>query len=334
MSNFLELSKIRHEFMKKIRAFFDVRGFWEVQTPLLVPNPGLEPHLQYFETHWNPSMSAGQPQRFFLPTSPEYHLKKALGQGLPKIFEISKSFRNGESSGRHEPEFLMLEWYRCPGDYTEIAADAFALFQELAQAFSPHPEKWKTRRDLTVCQAFKNFCKVDLENLLQEGREAELAHEAKKNLGISLSPDEPFDSAFHWLVVDRIEKNLGKDCVELLWDYPHSMAALSRRKKNQPHLCERFEMYWNGIELANAFGELTDSGEQERRFHEDLVLRRKLYPDEVPPPLDPELLRALDQIDQPCAGIAVGVERLLQCILEKEKLQDVLLFPKRASLEK
>lgn len=333
MSNFVELSKIRHDFLRKIRSFFEERDFLELQTPTLVSNPGLEPHLQYFETKWIPGMSRGREERFFLPTSPEYHLKKALGHGLPRIYEIAKSFRNGEASARHEPEFLMLEWYRSPGDYHEIANDAVELFTYLAQEFSPHPEKWKLRKDIKVSEAFQSYAGIDLESLVNSDRHQDLAREAQKKSIPSIRGNENFEDAFHLILLDRIEKNLGQNSVELLWDYPFEMAALSRRKKENPKFCERFEIYWNGFELANAFGELTNPEEQRARFQEDQEKRLSLYPAEKPPAIDEEMLQALAEISQPCAGIAVGVDRLLQCILEKDSIQEVLLFPKRPYLE-
>jgi elongation factor P--(R)-beta-lysine ligase len=274
MSAFQELSKIRHDFMRKIRSFFEERDFLEVQTPALVINPGLEPHLEYFSTQWVPSMQQGQKERFFLPTSPEYHLKKALGQGLPRVYEIAKSFRNGEISKRHEPEFLMLEWYRNPGNYREIAQDAFELISSLAEEFSPHPERWRLR-DITVSEAFRHFAGVDLE---------------------ALRSKETFEDDFHLILLEKIERKLGQDSIEFLWDYPMEMAALAKRKKENPQYCERFEIYWNGFELANAFGELTDPNEQKLRFLEDQKKRQQLYPNEIPPAIDEEMLDALGKI--------------------------------------
>src|SRR5690606_1866056 len=113
----------------------------------------------------------GKTREFYLPTSPEYHLKKALGHGLPRVFEIAKSFRNGENSKLHEPEFLMLEWYRSPGAYTEIAADAFELFRTLAEEFSPHPEKWHKREDISVSESFQKYAGIDLDALLMKGEQ-------------------------------------------------------------------------------------------------------------------------------------------------------------------
>jgi elongation factor P--(R)-beta-lysine ligase len=325
---FTELSKIRHEFMRKIRLFFEERDFLEIQTPLLVKNPGFEPDLEYFSTEWKPSMTRGRRERFFLPTSPEYHLKKALGHGLPRIYEISRSFRNGEHSKKHEPEFLMLEWYRSPGDYRQIADDTFELFQYLAQEFSPHPEKWKRRRDQSVCEAFQNFCKIDLEKAIRTDPEIGLTKIAIENREPSITATDDFEAAFHKLLLDHVEKNLGPNSVEFFWDYPAKLAALSKKKVSNPLFCERFEVYWNGYELGNAFGELTDPLEQRRRFVEDQQARRLRYPTEDCPPIDEELLAALEKIHHPCAGIAVGVDRLLQCLLEEESLQKILLFPK------
>ncbi len=325
---FMELSKIRHDFMRKIRRFFEDRDFIEIQTPVLVSNPGLEPHLEYFSTQWKPSMQAGLAKNYFLPTSPEYHLKKALGQGLSKVYEISPSFRNGEASREHEPEFLMLEWYRAPGEYQQIADDAFELFSELAKEFSPHAELWGQRRDLRVEDAFQSYAALNLRSALASTDSSSLTREALRLGKASVLPDDDFESCFHKVLLEEIEGRLGFRGLEFLWDYPAQMAALSRRKPSDPLFCERFEIYWRGIELANAFGELTDVIEQRRRFLQDQASRRTLYPGEACPEIDEELLSALAKIPSPAAGIAVGVDRLLQCLLGKESLQSVLLFPK------
>jgi len=158
--DYKELLLKRHEVLKVTRNYFHENGFIEVQTPLLVTNPGLEPHLDYFKTEYLPSMDKTlKSKTLYLPTSPEYHLKKALGKsGLEKIFEITKSFRNGETSKEHQPEFLILEWYRAPGTYKEIANDTEKLINNLS-------DKTVDRVDYSVEELFLKNCDIKLSEL-------------------------------------------------------------------------------------------------------------------------------------------------------------------------
>jgi lysyl-tRNA synthetase class 2 len=315
----------RHKIIREIRSFFESQRFIEVQTPQLVINPGLEPHLVPFETYFEPSLGPAERQLFYLPTSPEYHLKRALALGEPKLFEITKSFRNGELSSQHEPEFLMLEWYRAPGSYQEIASDFELLLNQLA----PHSNdaaRWCQAQHLSVQEAFARWAKVDLSAALEGGKA--LATQGKEAGCESLQGNESFDEAFETLLVDKVERSLRHEGLVFLWDYPASQAALSRRKLDNPHWCERFEVYFQGIELANAFGELTDSAEQRRRCIEDQDKRRRLYPNRSVPPLDEEFLSALERLP-PAGGIAVGLDRLIQTLLGLETLQAAIAFPHR-----
>jgi len=321
----------RHEFLKSIRNFFDAKGFVEIDTPILVPNPGLEPNLEYFSTTFKPQMNDTQQRTLFLATSPEYHLKKALASGLDKIFEITSSFRNGEISPKHEPEFLMLEWYRHPGNYMDIARDGHDLFHSLAKQFSKSPEDWASPETISVCEAFQEFAAIDLESLLSENPadlgqlNLPLAKVARAAGHTEISEDWSFDDAFNALIVSKIEPALSKKKLVLLQDYPSSQAALSRPKSSKPYLCERFEIYFEGVELANAFGELTDSAEQRRRCLEDINKRKALYPNDPTPEVDESFLTALDHLDQ-AGGIALGIERLMMCMIGSQDLGDVRPF--------
>lgn len=324
----LENLRRRHEIFSEVRAFFDDADFLEIHTPLLVINPGLEPHLIPFETQYVPQMGGGKPKTFYLPTSPEYHLKKALAWGLPRIFEITRSFRNGEQGRQHEPEFFMLEWYRCPGSYQDIAADFAKLFARLGARFAPN-DPWANSQNLTVCEAFERYADLDLQGALDQSAPS-LTEQARARGHGSINADDDFDTCFHKLIVEKIEPQLGHAGPLFLWDYPAEFAALARKKPGNPHLCERFEVYWKGIELANAFGELTDAQEQRFRCEEDQKRRLEIYG--RTPPLDEEFLQALDKIPGPAGGIAVGLDRLVQCLLGAGHLQQVIAFPHAPSL--
>lgn len=319
--------KERARIFAEVRRFFETRDFLELHTPQLVDNPGLEPHLIPFETHYVPQMGGGNPRAYYLPTSPEYHLKKALAWGVPRLFEIARSFRNGERSARHEPEFHMLEWYRHPGGYLEIAADFKALLAHLGAIWGP-TEPWGQAQDLTVAEALRVHAGLDLMAALSGG--ASLTKQAR-DLGFgSVNAGDDFETTFHKVLLEAVEPKLGFEGPCFLWDYPASMCALARVKPENPLLCERFEVYWRGIELANAFGELTDPIEQRRRNLEDQQKRLELYG--RTPPLDEAFLKALGDLKHPAGGIAVGLDRLVQVLLGAPTLQDVVAFPHADSL--
>ncbi|MBS1983708.1 MAG: EF-P lysine aminoacylase GenX [Bdellovibrionales bacterium] len=328
MSDKVEILKKRHEAFRAVRRFFETRNFIEVHTPTLVINPGLEPQLLPFETQFEPAMGGGRRRTFYLPTSPEYHLKKALALGLPRVFEIAKSFRNGEISRTHEPEFHMLEWYRHPGSYHDIAQDFRELLAELGAQFAP-AAPWALAQNLSVHEAFQKYCGLDLEGALL-GTSPSLTAQAVRAGFASVHADDDFDTCFHKLIVEQIERKLGHEGPLFLWNYPASLSALSRPCPNKPHLCERFEVYWRGLELANAFGELTDAAEQRRRCLTDIETRTQIYGKS--PPLDESFLQALEQLSHPAGGIAVGLDRLIQSLLGLPSVQEVIAFPHADSL--
>jgi lysyl-tRNA synthetase class 2 len=318
--------KERARIFSEVRRFFEERDFLELHTPTLVSNPGLEPHLIPFETRYVPQMGGGDPRSYYLPTSPEYHLKKALAWGAPRLFEIARSYRNGEKSARHEPEFFMLEWYRHPGDYRQIAADFKELLARLGSIWAPS-DPWAKAEDMTVAEALRKHAGLDLRAALSGG--SSLTEQARERGFASVNMDDDFETAFHKVLIEAVEPRLGFGGPCFLWDYPASLCALARVKPDDALYCERFEVYWRGIELANAFGELTDPVEQRRRCEQDQELRRRLYG--TTPPLDEALFEALARLG-PAGGIAVGLDRLVQTLLGAVRLQDVVAFPHADSL--
>jgi lysyl-tRNA synthetase class 2 len=328
--------RLRSKLMSRLRREFESMDFLEVQTPCLVINPGLEPHLIPFSTHYVAQMQQLPIEQWFLPTSPEYHLKKLLARGLNRVFEVAKAFRNGEVGAYHEPEFLMLEWYRAPGTYRDIATDVERLVrilgEELLLLNTPTP--WTSQIPVihwTIQEVFLAFAKVDVQAAIRGGdaSEASLAAQCRANDPHKNWPSAlDFDTLFHQLLVDQVEPQLPKDALVFLWNYPASQAALARVCKDEPWWAERFETYLFGKEIANAFGELLDANEQRRRCIKDQELRRLLYPGVQPPPLDEEFLAALPKIPDPAAGVAVGLDRLFQVLLGLDRIQDVLSFSK------
>jgi lysyl-tRNA synthetase class 2 len=315
----------RERVVDGIRAFFKARGFNEVETPLLVRHPGMEPHLEVFESEL--TTAGGRRERAFLTTSPEYAMKKLLAAGLPRIFQLCKAFRNREEvSRRHNPEFTILEWYRAEADYRAIMDDCEELLIALrgGEALIYQGEAIDLARPwerLSVREAFERHAGVDLEACLDP---AELARVAGAR-GYAVEPDTSWEQLYHQLFLNEVEPRLGRGRPTILYDYPVSMAALARAKPDDPRYAERFELYVGGLELGNAFGELTDAGEQRRRLElereERRAAGRTLYD------LDEDFLDALAAGVPPSAGIAVGVDRLVMLLTDRPSIRDVLWFP-------
>lgn len=324
MNHKAQLAKLRAQIISKTREFFESHDFIEIQTPVLVKNPGLEPHLLYFETQFTPSMGGGQSETWYLPTSPEYHLKKALSWGLTKIFEIARSFRNGEKSQEHEPEFLMLEWYRSPGTYKDIAQDTENLLTFLGQHFLPS-KKWGPAVHTSVSEAIKRYTGLDLDVALS-GMGKSLTEQAIEKGFLSIHKDDSFEDCFNKLMVEFVEPRLGLQGPEFLWDYPAEFAALSRLHPSKNGYCERFELYIDGIEIANAFGELMDQDLLRKTCEKDQNIRNLMYGKS--PPLDEEFLEAVAHSPHKNAGgIALGLDRLIQLLTESNTIQESMLFP-------
>jgi lysyl-tRNA synthetase class 2 len=320
---------VRERVVDAIRAFFKERGFHEVETPLFVRYPGMEPYLDVFGTTWRTARGESYPG--FLTTSPEYAMKKLLAAGIAPIFQLCKSFRNGEEvSARHNPEFTILEWYRTHADYRDLMADCEALFRHIAETLDQtsgglwryggeilHLEHAWER--LSVQAAFERYAGVDV-----LAPEASLL-EAARAKGYSVLPTTTWEQAYHQIFLNEIEPHLGHAVPTFLYDYPVAMAALSRPSPTDPRVAERFELYVAGIELANAFSELTDPVEQLRRLRSEQTERRALGKTSYDVDLD--FVRALATGIPPSAGIALGVDRLAMIFADVRSIREVLWFP-------
>ena len=262
--------KARAGVLRTIRAFFDARGFVEVETPVRIPAPAPEPHID--------CPPSGD---WFLRASPELQMKKLLVAGMERIYQIGPCFREGEKGSRHSPEFTMLEWYRADADYNDIAADMEVLVGEVLRTGENASLPTPFAR-ITVREAYLRWAGWD--------------------------PVETWDQdRFDFDMATKIEPNLPKEPLFLM-DYPAPAASLARLKAPDSRVAERWELYVGGMELANAFTELTDPGEQRRRFEAARAERRALG--EADYPLDEEFLSALAHM--PCAGgVALGVDRLV-----------------------
>jgi len=331
-----EMLAARSRVLAATRTFFAAREYVEVETPALQVSPGLEPHLRAFPTRLTPPLG-GEAVPMYLHTSPEFAMKKLLAGGLPAIFQVARVFRDGERSATHHPEFSMLEWYRAGASYRDLMDETEALVAACQHAAGADALRWgegsadATRpwRRLTVADAMAEYAGVDLMACLppQPARDPDptpLAAEARR-LGFSVGAEDHFDDVFFRIFLERVEPHLGFGAPVILYDYPVCMAALSRPKPEDPRLAERFEVYVCGLELANAFGELTDPVEQRARFDADMALKQSLYGERYP--LDEDFLAALAHGLPDCAGIALGFDRLVMLCTGARTIRDVLWAP-------
>ena len=327
----IDRARARARLQGALRAHLASRGFDEVETPCLVPAPGMEPHIRAFEAAFVPE-TGGAPRPLWLHSSPEYAMKRLLAEGFERIFQLARVFRNGEVSDTHNPEFTMLEMYRAGTDHTGIMEDLETAVAAGARALQPaggtrvawhgHVVDWSVPFDrLRVADAFA-AAGVDLEGA--DGDAGRLRAAARLR-GIDAGPDgEGFDDAFFRIFLQAIEPRLGLSRPVYLADWPASMAALSRIRADDPRWAERFELYAAGVELANGFAELNDAVEQRRRLLEERALRVRLGRPAYP--LDERFLEAVGRMPD-AGGVALGVDRLLMLLTGAARIRDVLLFP-------
>ncbi|PZR32171.1 EF-P lysine aminoacylase EpmA [Caulobacter segnis] len=322
----------RNRITKAFRAWFEAEGFEEVETAALQVSPGAEAHLHAFATEaLNP---AGETAQLYLHTSPEFACKKLLAAGEAKIFSLGKVWRNRERGPLHHPEFTMLEWYRAEAPYQTLMDDCAALVALAAETagtrrfdfrgvacdpFAP-PER------LSVAEAFRRHAGVDLPaSVASDGttdRNA-LAAEAVA-AGIRVAEDDTWADIFSRIIVEKVEPRLGEGRPTILCEYPIPEAALARPKAADPRVAERFELYACGVELANAFGELTDPVEQRRRFILEMDEKARVYGERHP--IDEDFLAALADMPE-ASGSALGFDRLVLLATGARRIEDVLWTP-------
>jgi lysyl-tRNA synthetase class 2 len=237
-------------------------------------------------------------------------MKKLLVAGLPKIYQLAKVFRNCEGSAWHSPEFAMLEWYQAGMDYKAMMDETADLLRHVCKnpvtADGRSCDVHAPVEKITVVDALKKYAGVDI-----SGNLGDLQHvraEAAR-IGVYVSPHDDWENALLKILMEKVEPKLGSPAPTIIYDYPVSMAALSRPKPEDPRYAERFEMYVCGIELANAFGELTDARVQRERFMADVALRKKTYGDDYP--VDEDFLAALEYGLPASSGNALGLDRLV-----------------------
>ncbi len=323
---------VREQVIDAIRAYFKGKGFHEAEVPLLLPTPSTEPFLEVFKTELKDDQ--GHTWDGFLPSSPEFALKKLLSAGSGSVFTITKSFRNGEGrSSRHNPEFTILEWYHTPGDYMSVAEDFEGMMEHIRKAVKPSSREsmlvyqgkeyslkapWEK---ISVSEAFEKYAGIDTETMLNEDK----LKVAGKKKGYQVTDKTTWEEIWNQIIANEIEPQLGKKGPTILYDYPVSQAALSKKKMDDPRFAERFEVFMAGLELGNCFSELTDWREQEARCLADLAERKALGKTEFP--MDTDFIEALKMGMPETGGIAVGVDRLVALFADSPDIADTLFFP-------
>jgi lysyl-tRNA synthetase class 2 len=306
----------RAELLRRTRAFFDNRGFIEVETPILSADVVVDRHLDPFGT-----LLCDDPRRpevgrrLWLQTSPEFHLKRLLAAGGEAIYQVTRAFRNGERGSRHNPEFTIVEWYRKGDDY----AAGMKQLSDLCDALLGRG----AAVGITYAEAFRRFAGVD-PHRDSIGRLAEAARHANLSIPDSMSADDR-DAWLDLLLVECVEPNLGRPQPEILYDYPPSQAALAVVRADDPPVAERFELYVDGLELANGYHELLDAAVLRQRNRENNRLRgldgKPALPEES------RLLRAMEAGLPPSTGVALGFDRIVMLASGARTIDEVIAFP-------
>lgn len=299
--------------LASIRQFFAVRKVLEVETPAISHATVTDVHLHTFQTHFvGPGYADGR--HLYLMTSPEFHMKRLLAAGSGCIYQIGKAFRNEENGRYHNPEFTMLEWYRVGFDHHDLMAEMDALLQQTIQC--------QAAEKMTYQQAFLQVLGVcPLEASMQELKRV------AGRLGLSdiADPEEDKDTLLQLLFSVGVEDKIGQQVPAIVYDFPASQAALARINRQDPRVADRFEVYFKGIELANGFHELDDAKEQLARFEADNQKRLEMgLPAQ---PIDHHLIAALEAGLPACAGVALGIDRLIMLALNCDHIDDVTAFP-------
>jgi lysyl-tRNA synthetase class 2 len=321
----------RSRIVAAVRDWFAARDFVEIEAGILQVSPGNETHLHAFATELvTPGLDRS---RLHLHTSPEFAAKKLLAAGERRIFALARVFRNRERGALHHPEFTLLEWYRANEPYEAVMADCAALLAVAARAVGTGELRFRGRtadpfappERLSVADAFARLAGIDLLATLEggEGNRAALARAALA-AGVRCADDDDWSDIFSRVLVERIEPHLGIGRATILDHYPLVAAALARPAPADPRVAERFELYVCGVEVANAFGELTDAAEQRRRFALEMAEKQRRYGERYP--LDEDFLAALAHMPPAC-GSALGFDRLVMLATGASRIDQVIWTP-------
>ena len=322
----------RSRILSAFRGWFAGEGFMEVETASLQVSPGNEAHLHAFATE--AEGPAGERTPLYLRTSPEFACKKLLAAGEARIVEFARVWRNRERGALHHPEFTLVEWYRAEAPYERLMQDCAALTALAAETAGARRFSFRGREAdpfaeperLTLAEAFDRFARVDLLASVGAGgaTDRERLAAAAAAVDVRVAADDTWSDVFSRVLVEKVEPNLGTGRPTILCEYPTAEAALARAKPGDPRVAERFELYVCGVELANAFGELTDPAEQRRRFQAEMDEKARVYGERYP--LDEELLEAL-ALMPPASGAALGFDRLAMLAAGASRIDQVLWAP-------
>jgi len=331
-----EVLRRREKVVDAVRAFFKKQRFLEVFTPSMVSSLIPESYLEVFETELKDK--EGNSKKMFLTPSPEIWHKKLITAGSGNIFEITKSFRNTDCGGRfHHPEFTILEWYRTNCDYRQVMEDCENLIRYLLTALQRivHINKYSKKLILkcqgksidisrpfarmTVAEAFEKYTGVKKDELF----DLEKIRKKIRDKGYEISDKDDWETIFTLLYVGEIEPNLGWERPTIIYDYPSQFSPLSKTSEKDERIKERFELYIGGVEIADGCTELTDAAEQKKEFSKEIKKRKILGKSKFP--VDWDFVSALKSGLPPCAGVALGIDRLLMVLLGKEDIREVIM---------
>jgi lysyl-tRNA synthetase class 2 len=312
-----EVAKSRGNVINEIRGFFKNKNVIEVETPSLSMGTVTDPYLDAFSTQYNylDNSDINQSQQLYLQTSPEFHMKRLLASGYGCIFQICKAFRHEDSGRYHNPEFTLLEWYRIGFDQHDLMAEVDELLSTVVK--TPKSEK------ISYQNLFIKFVSIDpltatfnqlYEVIELQGKAADWLYES-----------DDCDLLLQFIFSEIIEKNIGLSRPCFVYNFPIAQASLAKECAEDNRVAQRFECYFKGVELANGFNELTDADIQITRFEQDNSKRQQLGL--VTKNIDENFIKALQSGLPQCAGVALGIDRLMMIALEKSAIEDVISFP-------
>jgi lysyl-tRNA synthetase class 2 len=311
---------IREKVVRAIRSFFEKEKFHEIETPILIPHPPAESYLDVFETTLLDRKR--RPTAAYLSTSPEVPLKKLMVAGLGNCYSLTHAFRNMETQSKlHSPEFTILEWYRKGADYFDIMKDCENLLRAIVPKLIYQGKTidlsspWER---ITVAEAFKKYADVDFDAFFDH------ADAIARKKGYTVAHNT-WEELYNQIFLNEIESRLGRERPTILYEFPAAMAALAKKKTSDPRFAERFELYIAGLELGDAYSELTDPVEQEARFKREIAELKRLG--KTVYDYDRDFIEALKVGLPKCAGIAVGVDRLVMLLADTTDIADTLFFP-------
>jgi elongation factor P--(R)-beta-lysine ligase len=314
-----------------LRAWFAAQDFIEVETSALQVSPGNETHLHAFATEL--IGPGGERQELYLRTSPEFACKKLLAAGETRIVDFARVFRNRERGALHHPEFTLLEWYRANENYETLMNDCAALLAEAARAAGTKEFSFRGKtvdpfaasERLTVAEAFARHAGIDLLATIDDGKgDRERLAKAAEKSGVKIAADDTWGDIFSRIMAEQVEPHLGEGRATILYEYPLPLAALARPKPGSDKVAERFELYACGVELANAFGELTAAAEQRARFEAAMAEKQRIHGERYP--VDEDFLAALARMPPAC-GIALGFDRLVMLAAGASHIEQVIWAP-------